>query len=133
MINGTWTQDDTERPFRHPFLQAWGMSIGEFFCIFMFFVQTVYKNQKNKKEVSKEKAAISSECGNVPKKATKPFNPFLFIIAAILHTASRCSIFMGFTFTSAASVQMLGGSLIIFTCVFSRYFYVADYTHTYKP
>ena len=96
-------------PFQHPFLQCWGLSVGEASCFILFLVSNAFKKRNDIHEDSKK-----DDCSS--------FSPFLFIPAAILHLTSRILIFIGLLLTSASSFQMLSGCNLIFTCIFSRIF-----------
>ena len=76
-----------ERLFRHPFLQTWGLSVGEFACILIFLPWNAYKNRKSKVE------------DETVKKPVK-FNPLIFLPAAIMHCSSRGLAFLSLTFTT---------------------------------
>ena len=104
-------RNGTETVFKHPFLQCWGLSVGEFACILIFLIWNSIKDHISDEEIQE-----------ATKKPKSSFSPFLFLPAAILHLTSRSLIFLALTFTTASSFQMLSGSNIIFTCVLSRIF-----------
>ena len=135
--------------FRHPFLQTWGLSVGEFSCIIISLALKAWKSKKETPDqdtnnegwsfiiiYSDETDFIQFYFRNTcPAKfifiismttcffKEKPqFNPFIFLPAAIFHQSSRCLIFLSLTFTSASSYQMLSGSNLIFTCIWGRIF-----------
>ena len=100
--------------FRHPFLQTWGLSAGEFSCLFIFFLWNSVKDHFCDKKMEE----------NDPKKPkkTQKFNPFIFLPASIMHVTFRCFIFLSLTFTTPGSYQMLAGTILVFTCILSRIF-----------
>jgi len=123
--------DGEERYFHHPFLQAWGLSIGEFICILIYFAfnylrkSTTLDNEEekqnlNEKNESQKKEENIEERNESPKK--KSFSPFLFVPPAIMHLISRSLGYMALTLTSASSYQIISGSNLIFVCILSRIF-----------
>ena len=104
-------RNGTVTAFRHPFLQTWGLSVGEFFCIFIFFLSNAVKDHFFDKEIEE----------NTNDK-TQKFSPFIFFPASILHILHRCFIFLSLIFTTPSSYQMICGSKLIFTCLLSRIF-----------
>ena len=99
-------KNGTTKPFRHPFLQCWGLTLGEFSCLFIFFIGNILK--KSETEVQEQNKSA--------------FNPFLFLPASILHTISRSFMYIALTQTTASSFQIICGCNLIFTCVLSRIF-----------
>ena len=94
--------------FKHPFLQTWGISVGEFSCILLKLAWNLIKNRSSYSETENNNQ-IDYSC-------------FLFLPTAILHQGSRCLIYMSLIFTTASSYQFLSGSTLIFTCIFSKIF-----------
>ena len=94
--------------FKHPFLQTWGISVGEFSCILLILAWSLIKNRN---------------CLNETENNNQlDYSYFLFLPTAILHQGSRCLIYMSLIFTTASSYQFLSGSTLIFTCIFSKIF-----------
>ena len=100
--------------FRHPFLQTWGLSLGEFACIFIAIIWNCIKLRG----IQTSQTSSSSETSEARPK----FCPFIFLPAAIFHQGSRCLIFLSLIFTTASSYQILSGSNLIFACIFGRLF-----------
>ena len=107
-------KNGTVTVFRHPFVQCWGLSVGEFSCLLLFFLWNAIKGYFSDNDDNDEKEKSKS-------KSSK-FNPFIFLPASILHLTYRCLIFLGLNFTTPSSFQMLSSSNIIFTCILSRIF-----------
>ena len=105
--------------FQHPFLQTWLLAVGEFVCLFISLASDLWREGRSndKNENHKDAKDTKSEA----KDGTK-FNPLIFLPAAILQQGSRCLVFMALIFTTASSYQILSGSLVIFTCIFSKIF-----------
>ena len=102
--------------FRHPFLQTWGLSVGEFACIFLTFAWNAFKNRHNQSSTEEKDT-----------KEPSKFSTFIFLPAAIFHQGSRCLIFMALIFTTASSFQILSGSNLIFACLFAKIFLKRSY------
>ena len=98
--------------FQHPFLQTWLLAVGEFVCLFISLAYDLWREGR-----SNDVKDTKSEAKDGAK-----FNPLIFLPAAILHQGSRCLVFMALIFTTASSYQILSGSLVIFTCIFSKIF-----------
>ena len=94
--------------FKHPFLQTWGISVGEFSCILAISTWSLIKNRSSNNEAENNNQLN--------------YSYFLFLPTAILHQSSRCLIYMSLIFTTASSYQFLSGSTLIFTCIFSKIF-----------
>ena len=99
----------TERYFKHPFLQCWGLSFGESSCILLFIAYNALKGTKERKE------------GSEAKEHSK-FNPLLFLPAAVMHQMGRLFGFLSLNYNLASSTQIISGCQLIFVCIFSRIF-----------
>ena len=117
-------KDGKNHVFRHPFLQTWGLSVGEFACIFITLGWNFWKDYRSK-NVHKETTTENNnevKDAKTQSKAELEFSPFIFLPAAIFHQGSRCLIFMALIFTTASSYQILSGSNLIFACILSKIF-----------
>ena len=94
------------RQFNHPFLQAWFMFVGELLCLLVFKGMVYNASRKSKKE----KDAV--DCA-------EPFSPFIFVLPACCDMTATSLMYLGLTMTDASVFQMLRGSVIIFTGIFS--------------
>lgn len=95
-----------EAEFNHPFLQADFMFIGEMMCGMVFYILLFHQRRKNKKQ-------------GEPKKEIVKFNPLIFYVPAVCDMLATSLQYMGLTLTFASSYQMLRGSVIVFTGLFS--------------
>ena len=93
----------------HPFIQAVGMFLGEMFCLLGF--KALYLYYKSKDYTNDQLPASIS--GN------RIFNPFIFALPALCDLCSTSIMYIGLNLTYASSFQMIRGSLIIFTSLFS--------------
>ncbi|XP_059973544.1 solute carrier family 35 member F6 isoform X2 [Mesoplodon densirostris] len=92
-----------EHSFQHPFLQAVGMFLGEFFCLAVFYVLRC-------------RTAGHPDTSTDPQQ---PFNPLLFLPPALCDMTGTNIMYVALNMTSASSFQMLRGAVIIFTGLFS--------------
>ncbi|NXD12188.1 S35F6 protein, partial [Nothocercus nigrocapillus] len=92
-----------EHDFKHPFLQATGMFLGEFSCLGVFYL-LLWRERR------------SAEPGPAP---AQPFNPLLFLPPALCDMTGTSIMYVALNMTSASSFQMLRGSVIIFTGLLS--------------
>jgi len=102
---------DTE--FNHPFLQACSMFVGEFSCMYaFFFVYLWFKYHGGQERIE----ASSLTNGNLK------FNPLIFLPPAMCDMVGTSTMYVGLNLTYASSFQMLRGSVIVFTGLFSMLF-----------
>eukprot|EP00456_Euglypha_rotunda_P043009 TRINITY_DN3360_c0_g1_i17.p1 TRINITY_DN3360_c0_g1~~TRINITY_DN3360_c0_g1_i17.p1 ORF type:complete len:168 (-),score=31.17 TRINITY_DN3360_c0_g1_i17:20-523(-) len=92
--------DGTSSDFDHPFVQAMAMFIGEFSCF------VVYKWSTRTKTDSDE----------------KPFPPWIFLFPALCDMTATSLMYVGLNLTYASVYQMLRGSVVLFTGLFSVIF-----------
>ncbi|NWJ06270.1 S35F6 protein, partial [Crypturellus undulatus] len=92
-----------EHAFRHPFLQATGMFLGEFSCLGVFYL-LLWRDRR------------SAEPSLAP---AQPFNPLLFLPPALCDMTGTSIMYVALNMTSASSFQMLRGSVIVFTGLLS--------------
>lgn len=110
MVNTTGRPDFPPHMFSHPYLQGVGMFLGEFSCLIIFYMMTIYRNIKARNNPDSPLPPVHS-C-----------NPFLFILPAICDMCATTTVYFGLNFTYASSFQMLRGSVIIFTTLLSILF-----------
>jgi drug/metabolite transporter (DMT)-like permease len=99
------------REFNHPFVQAAGMFIGEYFCMIAFVLLKWYYS--GRKDDAGEEIVVDT---------AKPFNPLIFWLPACCDMTGTSLMYLGLTMTDASVFQMLRGSVVIFTGVFSVVF-----------
>ena len=100
--------DKKNHLFIHPFLQLWGLAVGEFACIVFCLIWYLVKKQN----------ADSSNKTEEKKK----INPFLLFPPAMMEIFMLSTFFIALIFTTASSFQILSGANLIFGCIFSRIF-----------
>lgn len=92
-----------EHSFKHPFVQAVGMFLGEFSCLAAFYLL-------------KCRARRQSDSSVEPQQ---PFNALLFLPPALCDMTGTSIMYVALNMTSASSFQMLRGAVIIFTGLLS--------------
>ncbi|CAL4123011.1 unnamed protein product [Meganyctiphanes norvegica] len=97
--------------FNHPFFQADGMFIGEMLCMVAFYIATRI-GMRNRNE----------DLAELSIQERTDFPKWIFFLPAICDMTSTCTMYLGLTLTYASSFQMLRGSVIIFTGLFSTLF-----------
>lgn len=90
-------------------VQACGMFFGEFLCL-VYFGYLVWRSNRNPHDKKK-----------VVERA-KPFNKFLLALPACCDMCGTSLMYVGLTLTYASMFQMLRGSVVIFTGLFSVVF-----------
>ena len=94
------------RQFNHPFLQAWFMFVGELLCLLLFKFKVFSASRRGRDEKNEVDCA-------------EPFSPLIFVIPACCDMTATSLMYLGLTLTDASVFQMLRGSVIIFTGIFS--------------
>ncbi|XP_020289377.1 solute carrier family 35 member F6 [Pseudomyrmex gracilis] len=102
-------EDEQLRYFNHPFMQSLFMFLGEALCFLAFKVFYYYYNRRNDGSVD----------NNVLTKGSRTFNPFILLIPALCDMCATSIMYIGLNMTYASSFQMLRGSVIVFTGIFS--------------
>jgi drug/metabolite transporter (DMT)-like permease len=97
--------DGDKEEFNHPFVQAVGMFMGEFLCLIAFKALWAFNKVTDR-----------------PNKEVTPFNPLIFVLPAICDMTATSCMYVGLNWTYASVFQMLRGSVIIFTGIFSVLF-----------
>ena len=87
--------------FDHPFVQAGAMFAGELSVLLYYHLRERCKAKRPKAE---------------------PFPKYAFALPAACDIAGTCIMYLGLTMTSASTYQMLRGSVVIFTALFSAVF-----------
>merc|ERR1719322_412356 len=113
------SSDGKQRPFRHPFLQACGMFVGEMMCMVAYKLVKCYRNRRRSQSSGIQ---IQNEGEDEqPQEEQRPsYNPFIFLPPALCDMTATSIQYIGLTLTYAAIFQMLRGAVIIFTGILSR-------------
>lgn len=118
------------RDFAHPFFQANGMFVGEFLCLIVFYLNLHWRRhfrsyKKNQDSLSNEKTELLHS-SKTPKKFQRSapssntnFNPLIFVIPACCDLTATSCMYIGLTLTKVSVFQMLRGSVVLFTGIFS--------------
>eukprot|EP00731_Ephydatia_muelleri_P024425 Em0016g696a len=93
-----------EHYYDHPFFQAATMFLGEALCYVAFKIWFLYRNLQKK---------------DLSTFGDQKFNPLVWAIPAMCDLCGTSIMYVGLTWTYAASFQMLRGSVIIFTGLLS--------------
>merc|ERR1712156_191061 len=114
--------DGKLRRFRHPFLQAAGMFLGEMLCMVVFYLIKGFKKWKTKSHGSYEILYTTEEAQQLTNEEANEanFNPLIFLPLALCDLTATSIQYIGLAFTYASSYQMLRGAIIIFTGVLSK-------------
>ena len=110
--------DGKQRSFRHPFLQACGMFLGEMMCMVAYYVVKAYKKRRNRSSIEE----TQDEEIERPK-----YSPFIFLPPALCDMTATSIQYIGLTLTYASSFQMLRGiymhtyNKLINYCICSMY------------
>ncbi|XP_035000144.1 solute carrier family 35 member F6 [Hippoglossus stenolepis] len=94
---------DPDHRFRHPFVQAVGMFLGEFSCLAVFYLVLCHDRRRPEPKVNPGQS----------------FNPLLFFPPAMCDMTATSIMYVALNMTSASSFQMLRGAVIIFTGLLS--------------
>ena len=106
--------DGNIRPFVHPYVQTWGMFAGELGCLVVYLLDKLRRNSNRR--------ANGSNIGPYDPVLDAPkFNPYLFVIPAMLDLTSTCISYTALILTYASSYQMLRSASIIFTAFLTQF------------
>merc|ERR1719510_488700 len=112
--------DGIKRSFRHPFLQACGMFVGEMFCMVAFYVvKWIKKWKRNRRNNSGIEVERLQDEEDEPEQRQTPYNPLIFFPPAMCDMTATSIQYIGLTLTYASSFQMLRGAVIVFTGLLS--------------
>lgn len=99
------------------------MFLGEFLCLLFFHLRECYKSARSRSRRESGERGVSlvrNEAGRQQgKRARKPWSPFIFILPAMCDMTATSCMYIGLTLTHASVFQMLRGSVVIFTGIFS--------------
>ncbi|XP_067211910.1 solute carrier family 35 member F6 isoform X2 [Linepithema humile] len=90
-------------------MQSSFMFFGEALCFIAFKIFYIYYNRRGDGSVD----------NNVLTKGSRIFNPFILLIPALCDMFATSIMYIGLNMTYASSFQMLRGSVIVFTGLFS--------------
>lgn len=102
-------EDGQLRYFNHPFMQSLFMFLGEALCFIAFKIFYNYYNRRNDGSVD----------NNPLTKGSRIFSPFMLLIPTLCDMFATSIMYIGLNMTYASSFQMLRGSVIVFTGLFS--------------
>lgn len=102
-------KDGEVRGFKHPFVQACAMFLGEMLCLITFkALFYAYRRRGDRSEETNELV-----------KGNQNFNPLILFIPAVCDMIATSTMYVGLNLTYASSFQMLRGSVIIFVALLS--------------
>lgn len=102
-------EDGQLRHFNHPFMQSAFMFLGEALCFVAFKILYYYYSRRGDGSVD----------NNALTKGSRIFNPLLLLVPALCDMFATSIMYIGLNMTYASSFQMLRGSVIVFTGMFS--------------
>lgn len=116
--------DGKQHPFRHPFLQACGMFVGEMLCMVAFYIVKWYRRRRtpNNQPSPSESGFQEIRSDDEVVQEQPKFSPFVFLPPALCDMTATSIQYIGLTLTYASSFQMLRGAVIVFTGILSRIF-----------
>ncbi|XP_031621338.1 solute carrier family 35 member F6 [Contarinia nasturtii] len=98
-----------KKEFKHPFVQACAMFLGEFLCLLTF--KAVYYSLRRNRN--------GSEDQNTLTKGAREFSAFTLYVPAICDMVGTSLMYIGLNLTFASSFQMFRGAVIIFVALLS--------------
>lgn len=114
--------DGEIKQFSHPFFQASIMFLGEMLCGVVAIIIILYNRccSTPPERQPKRNESISSSATVVEEQPS--YNPLIFILPACCDMVGTSMFYMGLLWTYASVYQMLRGSVVIWTGVFSMIF-----------
>ena len=110
-----------QHTFNHPFFQAVLMFLGESLCLFTFWGKRAWCD-KNKNKSSQQPLLSSSGTHASTKDESQNWSPVIFLLPACCDMTGTSLMYVGLNLTHASVFQMLRGSVILFTGIFSVVF-----------
>jgi drug/metabolite transporter (DMT)-like permease len=133
--NVTGLDPTTPHTFNHPFFQAVLMFLGESLCLLTFWSKRyLCSKKKDDTAASSSNEALLSNNRNrtrsssslnsaSPSSSTKSnWSPLIFLLPACCDMTGTSLMYVGLNLTHASVFQMLRGSVILFTGIFSVFF-----------
>jgi len=116
------SSDGVSRGFKHPFLQAGGMFLGEMMCIAAYYFIRWFNKWKTKRQGSYERLYSVQEAQQSAEEQINEaaFNPLILLPPALCDLAATSIQYIGLTLTYASSFQMFRGAVMIFTAILSK-------------
>jgi len=110
--------------FNHPFFQAACMFFGELCCLFVFKINEFRKGRAAAAGSNMRYVAIQNEDVGESPRSDEPtqWNPVIFLLPACCDMTATSLMYIGLSWTYASIFQMLRGSVMIFTGIFSVVF-----------
>eukprot|EP01113_Clastostelium_recurvatum_P031049 TRINITY_DN3836_c0_g1_i1.p1 TRINITY_DN3836_c0_g1~~TRINITY_DN3836_c0_g1_i1.p1 ORF type:complete len:350 (-),score=73.26 TRINITY_DN3836_c0_g1_i1:39-1058(-) len=101
--------------FEHPAVQTWSMFVGEFLCLFVFWIVSWYqrRNTTGYHQIQQEPATPGGG---------KSFPFYIFLLPASCDMTATTLMFFGLLLTYPSTYQILRGTLVVFTGILSRIF-----------
>lgn len=101
--------------FNHPYFQTAGMFLGEFFCIFYYFIYKKVAKLEQGQEPLKPKTLEKKSC-------TAKMGIFVFIIPAFFDFCGSTLMFVGLVLSAPSVYQMMRGFIMIVVALYSVVF-----------
>jgi len=106
-------------PFSHPFFQAALMFLGESLCLLTFWSKRAWCDKKTPTRQPLLSAGTRPRSASV---AAQQWHPVIFLLPACCDMTGTSLMYVGLNLTHASVFQMLRGSVILFTGIFSVVF-----------
>jgi hypothetical protein len=101
--------------FNHPYFQTAGMFLGEFFCLFYYFIYKKVTKLAPIEEPLKPKTPVKKSC-------TAKMGIFVFIIPAFFDFCGSTLMFVGLVLSAPSVYQMMRGFIMIVVALYSVVF-----------
>jgi len=113
--------DGETKDFNHPFFQAACMFFGELCCLFVFKISQLRNRPRADSDGRLQYVEITSQEDGELSPA-RNWNPVIFLLPACCDMTATSLMYIGLSWTYASIFQMLRGSVMIFTGIFSIIF-----------
>ena len=115
----------TPHSFNHPFFQAGLMFLGESLCLIVYNTKKAFfpkKRAAGARPSDSVQGRASGRSAQDYSKVKQSWSPLIFLIPACCDMTGTSLMYVGLNLTSASVFQMLRGSVVLFTGIFSIIF-----------
>jgi drug/metabolite transporter (DMT)-like permease len=123
--NVTGVDPDTPHAFAHPFFQAVLMFLGESLCLLTYHTQKTFFSSERTEVDSDEEIGpvdLSNDSDDTNNNKDSSWSPLIFLLPACCDMTGTSLMYVGLNLTHASVFQMLRGSVVLFTGIFSVFF-----------
>jgi len=124
-MKGKYNKEGDTKQFKKPWFQTEAMFIGMFGCLAVYEIMRCIQKAKKPEpqHVSETKPLVNSDSARAPKKEMAHWKQYVIVCTpALCDMCATAMMNVGLLWIPASVWQMLRGSMVIFSAVFSKFF-----------